>query len=112
LSAYCVGKVQRFSVRVRAIFYSVLGGACVYFDVMDGTVVLIAILFCCQLTAPYAARFLNLNNAQTAYSYAALAREIVINCSLVLIGGCIAIVLRILGYSTVSHANALEVATE
>jgi len=112
LSAYCVGKVQRFSVRVRAIFYSVLGGACVYFDVMDGTVVLITILLCCQLTAPYAARLLNLNNAQTAYSYTALAREIVTNCSLVLTGGCIAIVLRILGYSTVSHANALDVATE
>jgi len=112
LSAYCVGKVQQCSVRVRAILYSVLGGAFVYFDSFDGTVVLIAILLCCQLSAPYAARLLNLNNAQTAYSYGALAREIVINCSLVLIGGCIAIVVRILGYSTVSHANALEVATD
>jgi hypothetical protein len=112
LSAYCVGKVQQFSLRARAIFYSVLGGVCVYFDVMDSTVVLIAILLCCQLSAPYAARLLKPNKSQTAYSYTALAREIVINCSLVLIGGCIAIVARILGYSIVSHASVLEVATD
>jgi hypothetical protein len=44
-------------------------------------------------------------------SYAALAREIVMNCSFVVIGGCGAIMLRLLGYSIVSHTNILEVAT-
>jgi hypothetical protein len=84
----------------------------VYFDLLDGTMALIAILLCCELSGPYAARLLNPNNAQAAYSHAALAREIVINCSLVVIGGGIAIVARILGYSIISHTNVLQVATD
>jgi hypothetical protein len=111
LSTYCVVKVQQFSLRPRAIFYSVLGSVCVYFDLLDSTVVLVAILLCCQLSAPYAARLLKPNNAQTAPSDTALAREIVLNSSFVVIGGCVAIMLRILGYSIISHTNALDVAT-
>jgi hypothetical protein len=111
LSAYNVASVQHFPIRARAVLYSFLGGICVYFDLLDDTLVLITILLCCQLIAPYAARLLSLNTSQAMPSYAALAREIVMNCSLVVIGGCGAIMLRVLGYSIVSHTNILEVAT-
>jgi hypothetical protein len=110
LSGYCVLRVQRFSLRARAALYSFLGGICVYFDLLDATVVLIAILLCCELTSPYADLLLKFNRTRILPSYKALPREIAVNCSLVLIGGCIAIVLRILGYSIVSHTNLLQVA--
>jgi hypothetical protein len=110
LSIYCVGKVQYFSLRARAIFYSFLGGVCVYFDTLDSTVVLIAILLCCQLSAPSAAQVLKPCETHGAPSHTALAWEIVTNSSLILIGGCIAIAVRVLGYSIISHINILEVA--
>jgi hypothetical protein len=112
LSAYNhLAKVQHFSVPARAVFYSFLGSICVYFDLLDDPLVLIAILLCCQLSAPYAARLLSLNTPQAMPSYASLAREIVMNCSFVIIGGCGAIMLRLLGYSIVSYTNILEVVT-
>jgi hypothetical protein len=70
---------------------------------------MIVLVLCCQMLVPYAAHLLSCERGGLETSTAAaLAREIIVNCIFVLIGGCFAITLRIVGYSFMSHTNLLK----
>jgi hypothetical protein len=107
LSAYSLGNVQRRSRPTRALWYSFLGAVCVYFDLLNGNVVAIEILLCCQIIAPYASRLMTGQKALSPTPHAIL-KEIMENSAFVLIGGFLAIIIRVVGYSFASHTDILD----
>lgn len=113
LAVYSLTKVQQRSVRARAMFYSLLGSACVYFDILQATVVLVEILLCCQLIAPYADRVLRgKRNEWAKRPEPSLLTNIAANSVYVLVGGVLSIVLRLVGYAVVSDSKILDVTAE
>jgi len=111
LSVYSLFNVQRLQRFGRAFWYGLLGSLVVYFDLLNGNAALIAIMLCCQISAPYVVHTKseqdgNYGSFPRFPSY--LLREICENLLFVLIGGCVAIAIRILGYSLFSDVNLFE----
>jgi hypothetical protein len=74
---------------------------------LNANVAAIEILLCCQLTAPYVSRLLR-GQDELSPAPAAILKEIIENSAYVLIGGFLAIVIRIVGYSFASHTSILD----
>jgi hypothetical protein len=107
LSAYGLGNVQRRSRLARALWYSLLGSACAYFDLLNGNVLVIEILLCSQLTAPYVSRLMSGIDAETPEPTAIL-KEIIEGSAYIILGGFLAVVIRVVGYSFASHTSILD----
>jgi hypothetical protein len=97
LSVYSLCNVQRLQRSGRAFWYGLLGSVAVYFDLMDGNAALIAIMLCCQISIPYVVHAKSKQNGNDGS--ALWCTKISENLLFVLIGGCVAIAIRILGYS-------------
>lgn len=113
LSVYSLGGLLRSSIRSRALWYSFLGCVCVYFDLLDANVVLIAILLCCQLVALRIAQADNAHtdDKSTESGCMVFLRDITANWGFLMAGGSAAIILRIAGYSISSHINIGDAAS-
>jgi hypothetical protein len=90
----------------RSFYYSLLGAVCVYFDLLDGTSVLIISIICCQWTA--SAVTIHLKHEDNAgISWVRKISYLIVNLVLVSTGAVFAIMARLIGYSFVTGNNLL-----
>jgi hypothetical protein len=108
LSAYGVADLPSRSRTVRAFWYGLLGSVCVYFDLLNGNVLAIEILLCCQLAAPFISKppADATSGRSTAFH---ILKKLAENSAFVVTGGVLAILIRIAGYSFSSHTGIIDV---
>jgi multisubunit Na+/H+ antiporter MnhB subunit len=102
LSTYNAMHIERRSLRVRTACYSFLGAMCVYLDLLNGVVVLVAGIICCQWIAFTLAEHLDPSLPGKR------VLSLVANLSFLGAGGCFAILVRLVGYSYVNGKNVFD----
>ena len=91
LSIYGMMQIETRSIFARATCYSVLGAVCVYFDLLNGVIILVGTILCCQWIA-------SVLSAHSAQSKTKVTR-LIGNLSLFGVGACFAVLIRLVGYS-------------
>jgi hypothetical protein len=104
LSIYNLAHIEIRSLYVRAACYSFLGTICVYLDLLNGAVMLVPTILCCQWIASALSKHPSSFSSENRGIL-----SLVTNLWLVVTGACFAIVVRLVGYSYVSGNSFADV---